>query len=172
MSEKYLLFIFVIFWQNIAFAVEYSISLYRCISSVYQFGADKWFMNTVYTLTAFFLLFLLNQSLSIPQANLSRNLELMEQKKRICKFNNVVFYLEQNLGSFPQQRIIRAEEIPQCDCPTEESASVHTEAVEGHKAILHWREGCLVWTVSSERKREREKGRESFYAEQKLKIIL
>lgn len=159
MSEKYLLFIFVIFWQNIAFAVEYSISLYRCISSVYQFGADKWFMNTVYTLTAFFLLFLLNQSLSIhvPQANLSRNLELMEQKKRICKFNNVVFYLEQNLGSFPQQRIIRAEEIPQCDCPTEESASVHTEAVEGHKAILHWREGCLVWTVSSERKRERKR---------------
>lgn len=68
-----------------------------------------------------------------------------------------MFYLEQNLGSFPQQGIIRAEEIPQCDCPTEESASVHTEAVEGHKAILHWREGCLVWTVSSERKRERER---------------
>lgn len=71
LSEKYLLFSFV----NIAYAVEYSISLYRCISSVYQFGADKWFMNIVYTLTAFFLLFLLNQSLSIPQANLNWNLE-------------------------------------------------------------------------------------------------
>lgn len=68
----------------------------------------------------------------------------MEQKKIICKFTNAVFYLEQNLGPFPQQGIIGAEEIPQCDRPTEESAPVHTEAVEGHKAILYWREGCLV----------------------------